>query len=183
MGIKLTLEQLKANCPLTLRVVLGKYIGMLNKYMPIYGIDTPLRVRHFIAQVAHESGDFNYVKEIASGSMYDTGKLAARLGNSPEQDGDGQKYKGRGLIQITGRTNYERCSMALFKDKRLIDHPELLELPEYAVKASCWFWSVNKLNELADKDDIVKITKRINGGTNGLKERILKYEKAKKSIV
>ena len=178
MGIKLTLEQLKAICPLTSRAILDKYLDPLNKHMSMYEINTLLRVRHFIAQVAHESGDFNYVKEIASGAAYEGRKS---LGNT--QVGDGKRFKGRGLIQVTGRANYSKCSKALFKDERLIEHPELLETPELSVLSACWFWYSNGLNELADKDDIVKITKRINGGTNGLKERILKYEKAKKSIV
>lgn len=156
-----------------------KYVDALNRYMAVYGINTELRVRHFIAQVAHESGCFRYVLEGASGSSYDTGRLAERLGNTPEADGDGQKYKGRGLIQVTGRANYEKCSIALFGDKRLLATPELLEQAENAVRSACWFWSANNLNALADNDDIRAVTKRINGGYNGLEHRAQLYERAK----
>ena len=176
--MNITLEQLKSICPLSARSTLDKYTEPLNKYMPKYGINTLNRVRHFIAQLAHESGGFFYVKEIASGVAYEGRK---DLGNT--QAGDGKKFKGRGLIQITGRSNYEKCSMAIFGDKRLLDHPELLEAPDAAVLSACWFWQSNGLNALADKDDLVRITKRINGGKNGLKDRTDKYEKARKVIV
>ena len=179
----ITTKILKGICPHGSTSNIDKYVVHLNASMPKYGINTLQRIRHFIAQLAHESASFNYSKEIASGAAYDTGALAKRLGNTPEPDGDGQKYKGRGLIQITGRSNYERCSVALFGDKRLADKPELLEQPEWAVKSACWFWQDNGLNMLADADDIKAITRRINGGYNGLQDRVDFYTQTKKYII
>lgn len=176
-------EQLKNTVPLISEKNIEKYLPMLQKYMPQYGIDTLIRIRHFIAQIAHESGSFVYYREIASGEAYDTGSKAVALGNTPQRDGDGEKYKGRGLIQITGRNNYKRCSLALFNDYRLIDNPELLELPEFGVKSACWFWKSNGLNEISDSDNIRLVTKKINGGYNGLQDRINFLNRAKKYIV
>lgn len=137
-----------------------------------YEINTKLRIAAFIAQLAHESGCFRYVRELASGKAYEGRK---DLGNTVE--GDGVKFKGRGLIQITGKSNYKNASLALFNDLRLLSNPELLEVPEYAVKSACWFWSVwAKLNDEADKGDFKTITKRINGGLNGWGDRKSKYD-------
>lgn len=157
----------------------AKFAPFIALYMPQFGINTLKRIRHFMAQLAHETGGFVYVREIASGAAYDVGDKAKSLGNTPEADGDGQKYKGRGLIQITGKHNYRACSIALFRDERLLDKPELLEQPEWAVKSACWFWKLNGLNEIADADAIERITKRINGGLNGLASRKQWYERAK----
>lgn len=180
----ITVTQLKAICPLTKESVLLLFVEPLNKFMPQYGINTPLRVQHFIAQVAHESGYFQFVKELASGAAYDTGRLALKLGNTPEPDGDGQKYKGRGLIQITGKSNYEQCSKALFGEPNLlVKTPNLLENPEHAAHSACWFWNSKGLNTLADANDIISITRRINGGTNGFDDRKRLYELVKKYIV
>ncbi|MBO5614134.1 MAG: hypothetical protein J5905_06470 [Prevotella sp.] len=95
--------------------------------------------------------------------------MAQRLGNTPEKDSDGQKYKGRGLIQLTGRSNYEAYKRYCGYD--VVKEPELLAKPVGAIRSSMWFWKQNGLNALADRDDIVAITKRINGGTNHLYER------------
>jgi len=179
----LTTEKLINICPLGKLSNIEKYVQPLNEQMPIFDITTLLRIRHFISQLAHESAQFNYVEEIASGKAYDTGRLAARLGNTPEADGDGQKYKGRGLIQITGHDNYEQCSLALFGDMRLLDHPELLELPENAAKSAAWYWKEHNLNAYADKDDIMTITRKINGGYNGIDSRKAFYQRAKQQIV
>lgn len=173
----LTLQTLKNICPHGSVLNIDKYVDPLNRHMQNFGIDTLLRVRHFIAQVAHESGEFNHVKEIASGIAYEGRK---DLGNT--QPGDGVKFKGRGLIQITGRSNYQRCSLALFGDTRLLDKPELLEQPDYAVRSACWFWKANNLNTLADRDDIRAITRCINGGYNGIDHRVQLYERAKINI-
>ena len=163
----------------------GVFVPALNAAMSKYAIITRLRMAAFIAQIGHESGQLQWVRELGSDqylSKYDTGTLAKRLGNTPEADGDGQKYRGRGLIQITGRANYEACSEALFSDARLINTPELLESPVYAALSAGWFWQRAGLNSLADKGDFLTITKRINGGTNGLDDREALYQRALKVL-
>lgn len=136
----------------------------------------------FLAQVGHESGQLQYVREVGGEqylSKYDTGSLAAKLGNTPAADGDGQRYRGRGLIQVTGHDNYLRCSLALFGDERLLRTPELLELPHWAAESAGWFWPVNGLNALADQNEFNTITRRINGGLNGLQDRLELWERAR----
>lgn len=160
----------------------GVFAPAINTAMDRYQINTRLRMAAFIAQVGHESGQFRYVRELGGDdylSKYDTGTLADRLGNTPEADGDGQKYRGRGLIQITGHDNYLACSKALFGDDRLLRSPELLEQAEWACKSAAWFWNSRNLNALADSGDFNTITRRINGGLNGLAERLAFYERAK----
>lgn len=139
-----------------------------------FEIDNALRAAAFLAQVAHESGELRYVRELASGTAYER---RTDLGNTPEDDGDGPRFRGRGLIQITGRTNYRDCGAALGLD--LLSSPELLELPSNAARSAGWFWRSRGLNELADKGNFLLITKRINGGTNGWKDRLKYYERAK----
>ena len=159
----------------------GVFIPGLNATMGKYAIITRLRMAAFIAQIGHESGQLRHVRELGNNAYlakYDTGRLAQRLGNTPEADGDGQLYRGRGLIQVTGRANYEACSEALFGDSRLLNTPELLEQPVYAALSAGWFWQRAGLNTLADKGDFLTITKRINGGTNGLDERKALYQRA-----
>ena len=156
------------------------FAPLLTELMPKWGIDTPQRQAMFLAQVLHESGEFRYLSELGSDkylSKYDTGKLAQRLGNTPEADGDGQKYKGRGLIQITGRANYLRCGKAL--QLPLLKSPELLETPRQATASACWFWFAHNLNKHADINAITACTKAINGGTNGLDDRKAYWKLAK----
>jgi putative chitinase len=163
----------------------GVFASALNLAMEQFQINNRLRMAAFIAQVGHESGQFRYVKELGGDqylSKYDTGTLAERLGNTPEADGDGQKYRGRGLIQITGHDNYLACSKALFGDNRLLSTPELLEQAEWACKSAAWFWNSKNLNPLADAGDFVGLTRRINGGTNGLAERQEFYGRALKVL-
>ena len=140
------------------------YVEWLNQYCPIYGIDTSLRVSAFLAQIGHESGRMRYVEEIASGKKYEGRK---DLGNT--QKGDGMRFKGRGLIQITGRANYTELSNDVGVD--FVSQPMLLSMPEYAVLSACWFWKKRGLNRLADKGEFREITRRINGGYNGLEDR------------
>ena len=136
-----------------------------NVHFRTYGIlDNPLRLIHFLAQLAHESGNFHYMEEIASGAAYEGRK---DLGNT--QAGDGKRFKGRGPIQLTGRANYRRYGQQLGIDFE--SNPEIVALPSVGLLVACKFWSDNGLNELADKDDVLSITKRINGGTNGLQDR------------
>ena len=125
----------------------------------------------FLAQIGHESGQLRYVQEIASGEAYEG---RTDLGNT--EPGDGVKYKGRGLIQITGKTNYLLCSIAL--DLDLLNLPELLEQPKYAALSAGWFWYNKNLNSLADLGMFKQITKRINGGYNGYADRYKLYQRA-----
>lgn len=160
----------------------GVFISALNTAMLRFNINTPKRIAAFLAQIGHESGQLHYVRELGSEqylSKYDTGTLATRLGNTPEPDGDGQKYRGRGLIQITGRDNYRQCSLGLFGDDRLLFLPELLEKPQWAAESAAWFWQQNGLNELADRDQFNSITRRINGGLNGLQDRLQLWARAR----
>jgi len=152
-----------------------KYAGFLDQIMPGFGINTPERQAAFLAQLAHESGQLRYVREIASGKAYEGRK---DLGNT--QPGDGPKFRGRGLIQITGRANYRECGDDLGAE--LEDNPELLEEPDLAVASACWFWATRGLNELADAGDFRKITRKINGGTNGLADRMAFWERAKAEL-
>lgn len=147
------------------------FIEPLNAAMHEFHINSPIRQAAFIAQIAHESGELRYVEEIASGIAYEYRK---DLGNT--QPGDGMKFKGRGLIQITGRNNYHECGKALGVD--LITNPELLETNDLACRSAAWFWASRGLNDLADKGDYIRICRRINGGLNGLKERQAYYVKA-----
>ena len=145
-------------------------------------INTPQSQAAFLAQVGHESGHLQYVRELGGDqylSKYDTGNLAVRLGNTPAADGDGQRYRGRGLIQITGHNNYLRCSLALFGDERLLRTPKLLEQPQWAAESAAWFWWVRGLNALADRDEFKAITRKVNGALNGLADRLALWERAR----
>ena len=177
----LTKDQLKAIMPQASNAKLDLFLPLLNRWMPHYGIVTARRACHFLSQIAHESAQLTYVEEIASGAAYDTGRLAARLGNTPEKDGDGQKYKGRGLIQITGHDNYEQLGKDWNVD--LLSNPQILTEPTLAVRSACWFWWKNGLNRIADKGSVLDVTRIVNGGTNGLNERLLFYDRAKRVIV
>lgn len=170
----ISLEQLcsimphgKAKAPL--------YVDALNEAMDIYNINTPQRQAAFLAQVAHESGEFRYVEELASGAAYEG---RADLGNT--EPGDGIRFKGRGLIQITGRANYASCGSALGID--LLTNPGLLETPANATLSAAWFWMTHGCNELADADNFRKITLRINGGLTGYDERLAYWDAAKEAI-
>ena len=172
----MTEEQLKKISPYITKKNLAIYTPLLNKWLPYYSINTKQRIASFIAELLHECASFGHTTEIASGSAYDTGRLANKLGNTPQKDGDGQKYKGRGCFQITGLNNYKEVSKALGVD--FVSNPYLLAQPNYAVQSACWWWNNRKLNLLADKGDFKKITEIINGGTNGYSERLSFYKKA-----
>lgn len=177
----ITLPQLLQVMP-GARLRAGLFLDALNTTLPRYAINTAKRTAAFLAQVAHESGELHYVRELGSDQYlrkYDTGTLAVRLGNTPEADGDGQQYRGRGLIQITGRRNYLACSQALFGDDRLLRQPELLEQARWACESAAWFWQTNGLNELADNDQFTTITRRINGGLNGMEDRLQLWARAR----
>ena len=156
------------------------YLPALNQAMATCEVNTMPRVAAFVAQLAHESGEFRWMEEIwgptrAQRRYEPPSDLAKRLGNT--QPGDGERYKGRGPIQITGRFNYKRYGDLLRVD--LVNQPELAAAPEVAFATAGLFWKSNGLNELADNEQFVSITKRINGGTHGLADRKRYYARAK----
>lgn len=153
----------------------ARYLPLLNAAFGEYQINTAPRIAAFLAQIIHESGSFRYLKEIASGAAYEGNKS---LGNVCK--GDGVKYKGRGLIQVTGRANYLKCGQALGLD--LMTHPELLEQPIHAVASAAWFWNTHNCNALADVAQFHQITRVINGGYNGLDERLKIWKLAKSAL-
>ena len=171
----ITVEDLRAICPHLGAGKAALYIEPLVEAMAEFEINTIQREAAFLAQVAHESGSFNYVRELASGAAYEGRQ---DLGNI--EPGDGVRFKGRGLIQITGRTNYYQCGQALGVD--LTANPMLLEQPILACRSAAWFWKTHGLNELADKGDFLRITKRINGGINGLADREAYYSRAQEAL-
>ena len=172
--------------------------GLYNQ-LPKFYIISPARVAGFISQCQHESADFTILTENlnygAKGLLgifkkyfpsEDLAKqyerkpekianrvYASRMGNGPESSGDGWTFRGRGLVQLTGRANYTQCSRDLFSDDTLVEDPDVVaNTPEYAILTACWFWHKNRLNDLCDRGDVVTLSKRINGGTIGLADRI-----------
>lgn len=132
-----------------------------------YGIDTPRRIAHFLAQLGHESASLRYTEEIASGAAYEGRK---DLGNL--HPGDGQRFKGRGLIQLTGRANYREYGQHCGRDFEHADDPALVASdPALAVDVAGWYWWRRKLDAWADRDDLREVTRRVNGGFNGLQDR------------
>lgn len=170
----LTQQQLITIMP-NARAKAGIFLPALNAAMLEFGINTPARVASFLAQLAHESGQLVYVRELATGAAYEGRK---DLGNT--QPGDGVRFRGRGLIQITGRTNYAACGRALGLD--LLAQPALLEQTVNACRSAGWFWQSRGLNALADAGDQVAVTRRVNGGTNGLAERLAFFKVAQKVL-
>ncbi|WP_292038994.1 MULTISPECIES: glycoside hydrolase family 19 protein [unclassified Brevundimonas] len=148
-----------------------------NVHFRTYGIlNSGLRLAHFMGQCAHESGGFRYMEEIASGAAYEGRR---DLGNT--QSGDGRRYKGRGPIQLTGRANYRRVGRLIGMD--LESHPDMVSRPSVGLLVGCVYWSERNLNAKADADDLLGLTRAINGGTNGLEDRRVKTAKAKALIL
>ena len=204
---KITLELLKEICPRTKATVLANYVEPLNTIGEHFDLfENPQRMAAFLAQTAHESGGFSVIKENLNYSavgLHRTFKkyfptleaathyakkpakiaskvYANRMGNGPESSGDGYKYCGRGLIQLTGKQNYTKFAASI--GKTLTETIAYLETPAGAVASAGWFWNANKLNIYADKEDFVGLTRRINGGTIGLKDRKHHYEIALKIL-
>lgn len=171
----LTSAQLRAVMPRLTAERATLFLGPLNRALAEYGINTPGRRAAFLAQLAHESGELKYMEEIASGEAYEGRKS---LGNT--EPGDGKRYKGRGPIQLTGRSNYRRAGAALGLD--LEGEPTKVTDPEVGCRVAGWFWKTRGLNELADAGDFRQITKRVNGGYNGLEKREAYYKKAKAAL-
>jgi putative chitinase len=200
--MELTLDQLKKLLPKNPYV--DHWHHALEQLFPDYEINTANRIAAFIAQCSHESAGFTALKENlnykaetltrlwpklfpagvakAYASMPNKQEAIAnraygsRMGNGSEESGDGFKFCGRGLIQLTGRNNYQSFADSLEMD--IDDVPEYLATFEGAAQSACWFWEENKLNQWADKGDILTLTKKINGGTIGLEDRIKHYEHA-----
>lgn len=198
--MELTKEQLKQLLPKN--PYIDQWHKALSQLLPDYEINTPKRIAAFIAQCAHESGGFlflsenlnykaeslvkvfpKYFKDISMAKAYEkqpekiANKIYAdRMGNGNELSGDGYKYRGRGLIQLTGKTNYTWFAASLQISPE--EAAEYMGTFEGAAQSACWFWETNKLNEWADKGDIEKMTKIINGGTIGLEDRKKHYEHA-----
>jgi putative chitinase len=147
------------------------YAPLLQAAMVGGAITTPLRSAAFLAQLAHESGELRYFEEFASGEAYEG---RADLGNT--QPGDGERFKGRGSIQLTGRANYTAAGAALGLD--LVSHPEMAASPGVGFRVAVWYWITHGLNALADARDFDGITKRINGGLNGKSQRDAYYKRA-----
>jgi putative chitinase len=178
-----------------------KYLPFINMTMIKREINTPVRQAMFLSQLAHESGNFRFVVENLNysadalrrvfGKYFTTDELAnqyarqperianrvyaSRMGNGDEASGEGWKYRGRGLIQLTGKDNYAAFSMQA--DNNALVEPDLVAQPELAVDSAGWFWTTNRLNQLADTGDVKAVTRRINGGFNGLADREAKYSK------
>jgi putative chitinase len=197
----ITLDILKAICPKTKPAILEKYVEPINTVGEYYEMfENPRRIAGFLAQIAHESGGFTAIKEnlnySAKGLMTTFKKYfpdeatakqyekkpekianrvyANRMKNGPEESGDGYRFCGRGLIQLTGRDNYTKFAQAL--DMSIEDTIAYLETPNGALVSAAWFWDNNKLNQYCDRDDFVTLTKRINGGTIGLEDRKHHYQ-------
>lgn len=179
-----------------------------NETFEYYEITTPLRIAHFIAQVGHESKSLRVLQEnlnySVSGLMrvfpkyFPTEEIAKvyamkpqmianrvyanRMGNGNEASGDGFKYRGRGLIQLTGKNNYKAASMDILGDDTLVQDPDLVTDPFFAAETACWFWKKNKLNVFADLNDIEKITQKINGGQHGIDDRRRRFNHCMKIL-
>ncbi len=152
-----------------------KYQALFGAAFVKYSINSPLRKAHFLAQIGHESLSFNYTEEIASGAAYEGRK---DLGNTHK--GDGVRFKGRGLIQLTGRSNYAEYGKYIGIDLLQSGNERTVsKTPKYALDVSMWFWQKRHLNTYADQDNIKAITRRINGGYNGLADRQHYLDRAK----
>lgn len=159
----------------------GVWLGPVNAAMARFEINTSKRAAAFIAQIAHESGRFQFVREIWNPAQCPwQARYEGRLDLGNTEAGDGSRFRGRGLIQITGRANYRSCGAALEQDFEA--NPALLERPDYAALSAAWFWKSHGCNALADRDEFTNITRRINGGTNGLADRKALWETAKGAL-
>ncbi|WP_027328255.1 hypothetical protein [Marinimicrobium agarilyticum] len=169
------LNVLRAIMALSATRTVDPYYPLFSSLMGQYSINTPLRIAHFLAQVGHESLSLTYTEEIASGQAYEG---RTDLGNT--EKGDGVRFKGRGLIQLTGRSNYAEygqhsCLNLMKKGNETM----ISRFPKYAVDVSLWFWNSRNLNRYADNDDLRAVTRRVNGGYNGLDDRRKYLNRAK----
>ncbi|MFP2962854.1 glycoside hydrolase family 19 protein, partial [Myxococcus sp. 1LA] len=166
-----SVQQLRAVMPNLSQAKAEQYLPYLNQAMAEANITTPMRKAAFLAQLAHESGQLRYMEEIASGAAYEGRQ---DLGNT--QPGDGVRYKGRGPIQLTGRANYRAAGRALGID--LEGNPQRAKDPDVAFRIAGWYWSSRNLNTYADAGNFREVTRRINGGYNGMADREMYYRRA-----
>lgn len=178
----------------------------LSAVLPEYGIESPVEIAAFLSQVGHESASLNTLQENlnygVNGLMTTFKKYfaneavaqeyarkpekianrvyAGRMGNGSEESGDGWKYRGRGILQVTGKNNYAACSQKLFGDDRLLDNPDLLLEPEHAVASALWYWDSRNIKQ--HSEDVVQVTKMVNGGTIGLSDRQEIYNRALETL-
>ena len=171
----LTLEELRQIMPRLPEAKAREYLPLLVEAMVEAEITTPARMAAFLAQLGHESLDLRYMEELADGSAYEGRR---DLGNT--QPGDGKRYKGRGPIQLTGRANYRAAGKAL--GLPLEEQPELAAMPEHGFRIAAWYWTMRKLNPLADQGNFLAITVAINGGLNGYADRMKRWETAKRVL-
>lgn len=155
--------------------IVGEISAVFAPTLDSYDINTRLRIAHFMGQVTHECAGFRTTEEFASGAAYEGRE---DLGNI--HAGDGKRYKGRGLIQLTGRANYRKIGEKL--DLLLEDNPELAAEPVTSLKIACEYWKIRNINGAADRDDLIKATKLVNGGLNGLEDRRKYLQKAKTAL-
>jgi putative chitinase len=171
----ITKEIIKKISPKSSDKIVDDLVIYFNKHFETYDINSKLRKCHFLAQAAHETDGFKTLEEYASGAAYEGRK---DLGNTVQ--GDGRKFKGRGIFQLTGRANYKTFGTKLGYD--LVKNPELAETPEVSVLVALEYWKDRGLNKHADNDDVETITRRINGGLNGFDDRKLYLARAKQTI-
>lgn len=179
-----------------------EWVGLINEVCPAWGINSPLRLAHFLAQTGHESMGYTVLKEnlnysaqalrstwprrfpggVADQYARQPEKIANRayadrMGNGPEESGDGWRFRGKGLIQLTGKDNVSEFAKAV--GKTLDEAAEYLLTKRGALESACWFWRTRGLNALADADNLLGITRRINGGVNGLDDRTARLKRIK----
>lgn len=162
----ITEAQVKRIMPKAMDARVKEFVKSFNDNCDKFGISTPMRAAHYIAQVAHETGQLKWLEELASGAQYEGRK---DLGNT--QKGDGKRFKGRGYLQTTGRANYQAYANSGFCNGDLMAHPEWLAQQPGCQKSSMYYWYKKKINQWADKDDCRAVTKAINGGYNHYAER------------
>lgn len=198
----ITLAQLQAAMPES-EPVAASFVGPLNQAMAKWEIDTPDRVAAFLAQAAHESAELLRLEENLNYSaaglvqtwpsrfsleaalhyerkpeLIANRAYANRLGNGDQASGDGWRFRGRGIFQLTGRANYHEASWVICGDATLVESPDLVARPEYACETAGWFWRTNNLNRFADVADFEGLTRAINGGTHGLQSRVAHWHRA-----
>lgn len=175
----LAVEQLFRSMRGLTRAKAEAYLPHLNAALVEFGIAEPLALAHFLGQMAHESGDLKFWREIWGPTPAQRGyEGRSDLGNT--EPGDGRRYLGRGPIQVTGRANYARVAKRLGID--VLAQPELLEQPQHGFRAAAMFWHEHKLSEVAQLDNVRIVTRIINGGLSGLDDRIEKTQRAKRAL-